>query len=1853
MKKLLLLSLLAFGYITAVWSQATIVFHENFELPGQDDSVTYFSSPAPGDIWNINTRLHYGTASLRSDSCQVKTGQAIYMTSVPFNTTGNTNVILYFDHICKVDFLDIATIEVSNNGGQSWVQLTGAQYQGTGQYAANGNRFAANSYGNLWQPSNAGALPTNTWWRSESFDIGLLIGNANDARIRFRLSDGGQPGPNGNKGWYLDNIRVLMAPSELTPPTIVLVPPVITGIVWSVGPFQIKAKISDASGIDTAKVIYSINNGPYDTVGMVDLPLDTMMGIIPTVNDSDVVCWWVEAFDASPAYNWAREPVSTCNQFTAYAGITFPFFDNFDVNLGLWTPSYGGSNQQSTWQLGQPSYGVTSSTHSPPKAWDVNLTTAYASNAYCILTSPVFDFSNAVDARLAFWMNYYCEGGWDGTRLEYTTNGTNWQLLGSINSPLATNWYNSNINSSNQPAWNGQSNGWKKAKIKLSNLNNVVGQVRFRYIFTSDGSGNNDGFSIDDFSITLPAPQEATCEGIIATSGGCGLGNETVKIKIHNAGLTPITGGLTAGFRKSPTSPPVTETVPNTIQPGDTLLYTFTTPVNLQAIGADSIFTLKAWVNLINDPNLGDDTASKVIQSKFVPNSPGVTSVLIPYGTFTTITATSPHSITWFDQFTGGTQIGTGPNYTTPILYGTMVYFPMATASNGCVSVRARDTVYVGSPPPFDGATLSILTPNTGFNLTTSETVTARIRNYGTDPIFNFPIRYSINNGPPVTETVTDTLEIDDIIDYVFTTPANLSAYQVYQFKSWVDVPGDQNHINDTATKTVENKMFVYCESRATSTGYEDIGNVTISNLNNGNPLPTFNNGASAQLYTDFTNLPPIFLTRGQTYNISVSVIFASGHYGTCCKVFVDWNYDGVFDEIIENAFTAGPTTQTNTTLTGTITVPVNAHLGITRFRVIVVETGSPGNIDPCGLYTWGETEDYLALVMPQLDWDAGVTAINIPPVTYPQGYTNPPTMTIKNFGLNAIDSVDVSYVLDNNPPVTQTWIGNLAPNGSTQVTFPTLSWPLGYHSFCAYTTLPGDSNTFNDTICRTIQGVPVDTLAYYDNFDGVIKFFPTSNTGTSWIHGAPVPPNWPSPAYSPPNVWATNLNMTGYTASALCYLTTQIFDFTNAINAKIMFQYNADMPTTGDGVQLQYSQDGGNTWQPLGSQNDPLGINWHPSNITSLGAAWAGNSGGWKKATYLLSNFNQVPTMRFRFVFLSNTATQQKGFAIDNFAITIPYPIDAGVDSILLPNGQAVAGTQLYPQVRLVNYSSTNLTSVDIKYRANQGPLLTHTWTGSLVPGASAIVNLSLPYIAPQGNYTLSCYTDLTGDGDHMNDTTKKILFGIPTFTIPYNDNFDSTLTYWYTTGTQWQHGTPTSSVINAPQSPPFCWKTILNGIYQRTGQDEFLYSPMFDFSQTGYDSLVFDHWSHIYENDIAYLEYLSTNGWQTLGWLGDPNAINWYTNANHGWTGFGVQPGWHQSAYDLKVITNFATPTQFRYYFKPVYVNTSFDGWAVDNFRLTSPKIPKDAGVISIIQPSGQTIYGTDLNVSVRIKNFGSDTLTDIPVKYQLDGITSNFGTWTGSLLPDSTTVYNFPPIPSPLSDYALCAYTDLPGDDKYFNDTICTYITVQAPDYDLLVNRIIAPEFLTIHGESATVTINIKNVGQFPVTEIPVGYDVGTGAITVHETLLPAQALNPGDSIDYTFNTPYNYEFLGWYYLCAFTEYLGDGYMVNDTNCRLLEEKYTWIAENDPDAFYLSQNIPNPTDGSTQIMIRLPRPGEIQFELVNMVGQTIYQRKEKLGDGMQVLTIETGNIPSGIYSYNVIFNQKRIARKMVISH
>ncbi len=885
---------------------------------------------------------------------------------------------------------------------------------------------------------------------------------------------------------------------------------------------------------------------------------------------------------------------------------------------------------------------------------------------------------------------------------------------------------------------------------------------------------------------------------------------------------------------------------------------------------------------------------------------------------------------------------------------------------------------------------------------------------------------------------------------------------------------------------------------------------------------------------------------------------------------------------------------------------------------------------------------------------DAGVTQFIQPAaLTGNEGATQTVQVQITNFGTDTLTSIPVSYTINGAVQATQTWTGTLLPGGNSSLTFTqTYLIPGGTYELCAYTGMVPDGDHNNDTLCISPYGLFTETLPYYTDFDGPATWTQTdAGNGSLWQLGTPAFGTTNS-AHSAPNAWDINLS-SNYTPYAAAYLYSPNFDFTGIVNAKLSCWINVGVENCCDGLTLQYSTDGSMTWQNLGIVADPNGVNWYTAT-TGGSPSWITTS-GWIKTEYTLTPVNNQPSVRFRYFFHSDVSGQVSGASVDDFSITIPSPIDAGVEMIKTPTVQAPAGSLRTVKALVRNYGMDTLTSIPLAYTVNGGLPVQATWNGQLLPNDTITYTFATQFSVPGGMFDLCAYTEVPGDGDYLNDTSCNTLTGVMTFVVPWSDDLEGTV-YWFDDGgnASWEWGVPTATTINNAHSPTHCWATNLDGDYMNSSND-FLYTPYFLFTQVNDATLDFWHWYHTETGvDGGKIEYSLNSGstWITLGYVGDPQATNWYTHTISGTPYFsGSSGGWVHSTYNLSsipAIVNATVPVQFRYRFMSSASNSAFNGWAVDDFAITAPPIPKDAGVIAIMTPSGSTVTGSSVTVQVTIQNFGTDTLQTVPVAYSVNGGAYVLQTWSGNLASGATTNFTFTtPFTSPAADYELCAFTKKSGDIYLFNDTTCLSVTATAAPLDAGVTLILAPGLTTNAGDSTEVQIRVRNFGTNTLTSIPLGYSRNGVQIA---TATWTGNLVSGDSVDYTFTQKYispasNYS------LCAYSMLGGDANAANDQTC-IYPQGVIGMEEYDGSGFWLWQNIPNPAHGSCRIDFNVPSSAQVTFELTNVLGQVISRRSIHAVAGKNSLELNVGTLAVGVYSYAVVYEGQRLSRKMVVT-
>jgi hypothetical protein len=168
---------------------------------------------------------------------------------------------------------------------------------------------------------------------------------------------------------------------------------------------------------------------------------------------------------------------------------------------------------------------------------------------------------------------------------------------------------------------------------------------------------------------------------------------------------------------------------------------------------------------------------------------------------------------------------------------------------------------------------------------------------------------------------------------------------------------GGGSDISNVVSVGMNSFLNCYCPSNATSASYEDIWNVSVGSLNN-----TSDCSSGDHMYSDFTTTAAVpDLPQTSTASLSVTIGTCGTTSGTITKAYIDFNQNGLFTDAGEEVWVSPSTTSSasGVVLNGAISVPATAQLGITKMRIVLERTTTATNVNPCGTYTYGETEDY------------------------------------------------------------------------------------------------------------------------------------------------------------------------------------------------------------------------------------------------------------------------------------------------------------------------------------------------------------------------------------------------------------------------------------------------------------------------------------------------------------------------------------------------------------------------------------------------------------------------------------------------------------------------------------------------------------------------------------------------------------------------------------------------------------------------------------------------------------------------------------------------------------------------------
>tara|TARA_B100000508_G_scaffold55003_3_gene42668 strand:- start:33337 stop:37557 length:4221 start_codon:yes stop_codon:yes gene_type:complete len=321
----------------------------------------------------------------------------------------------------------------------------------------------------------------------------------------------------------------------------------------------------------------------------------------------------------------------------------------------------------------------------------------------------------------------------------------------------------------------------------------------------------------------------------------------------------------------------------------------------------------------------------------------------------------------------------------------------------------------------------------------------------------------------------------------------------------------------------------------------------------------------------------------------------------------------------------------------------------------------------------------------------------------------------------------------------------------------------------------------------------------------------------------------------------------------------------------------------------------------------------------------------------------------------------------------------DAAIVEIISPES-SLCTSSFTPEIVLRNFGSNTLTSVTINYDWNGSPQ-TFNWTGSLASGQTE--NVTLPaQTGGNGTYTFEASTSNpngTTDQNPGNDETTK------SFTINANGQIVDLelITDCFGSEITWEITDDDNGGVVVQSG---------GGYADVTGGETI--NESFCLGEGCYTFTIFD----------SYEDGMYGSQWQSCTVNGDYQM----TDGNGG------------------------------VLFEMTATNADFGASASHQFCITQPNNFNDAGIESIVYPTG-IVCSTTFQPEVILRNYGNDPLTSATINYQTTGGVQTFS-WTGNLASQQTETVTLPAIATGSGTVTLTVYTSNPNgtsDDTPAND------------------------------------------------------------------------------------------------------------------------------------------------------------------------------------------------------------------------
>jgi hypothetical protein len=662
---------------------------------------------------------------------------------------------------------------------------------------------------------------------------------------------------------------------------------------------------------------------------------------------------------------------------------------------------------------------------------------------------------------------------------------------------------------------------------------------------------------------------------------------------------------------------------------------------------------------------------------------------------------------------------------------------------------------------------------------------------------------------------------------------------------------------------------------------------------------------------------------------------------------------------------------------------------------------------------------------------DAGISGID--PLSQYAGNLNLHAY-LKNFGTDTLTTVTINYILDSSPGTAYSWSGNLLQDSIYgPIDLGTFYAGGGSHVLKVYSSNPNDTvdgNNANDTLTVSFTLTVPASLPYCQSFENTLGMWQQSTTDNfNWtiLSGAtPTTSTGPDAAYDGSYYIYTEANniTTGWTANLELPV-----DFTNVDNPEISFYYHMYGTNMGS-LHLDVYD---NTWHnDVWSLSGNQGNTW-TNHITNLSA---------------YANFGVV-IIRFRGIRGNGNASD---LALDKVCVYEVFATDLAVTSILQPAVTWCSDSTTNVIMIVKNNGSTAQTDIPVGVNIIKPDTttlsLSDTLTGTLAAGATDTITIGTFNMYEYGLYNVKGYTAVSGDEDLTNDTLSvntEVKADISTF--PFTENFESGNIYFSLKGTTYASASITTDAgnhvlyftggnLNTAWTGQQYTTTATNAWVDNVLHHAWGYTCSVDATSLTDVRLKFDlkqvspanynlyNWVRVLVNDTVQL-----------------TDVNGVTNFNPPLTTYQTKT-FNLSAYaGTQFKLTFQGAMKYNSTFNPT-VYPGGDNAYIDNIMIYQP-VENDAGIVQILTPSGYDCPDSTVDVTVVVKNFGSNNLDTIPVIVHITSPVGDVTTLTdtvfSTLTSEATTNFTLSSFDgSEPGAYQITATTSLSGDIHNLNDT-----------------------------------------------------------------------------------------------------------------------------------------------------------------------------------------------------------------------